>query len=212
MKFVPVLFFSVLIVQLSNSRQNNSKKNTMNTSTTDTATFGTGCFWCTEAIYKELDGVISVMPGYAGGHTENPTYKEVCSGETGYAECTQIVYDPSKISYDDLLEVFWQVHDPTTLNRQGADVGTQYRSVIFYHNDEQKRLSEKYKTELDRSGAYDKPIVTQIAPLEKFYPAENYHKDYYEYNKDKNPYCSIVIRPKLEKFRKVFKEKLKSPL
>jgi len=212
MKFVSALFFSVLIVQLSNSRQNNSKKNTMNTSTTDTATFGTGCFWCTEAIYKELDGVISVMPGYAGGQTENPTYKEVCSGETGHAECTQIVYDPSKISYDDLLEVFWQVHDPTTLNRQGADVGTQYRSVIFYHNDEQKRLAEKYKTELDRSGAYDKPIVTQIAPLEKFYPAENYHKDYYEYNKDKNPYCSIVIRPKLEKFRKVFKEKLKSPL
>lgn len=209
MKFVPILFISILIMESSIAQQSNSKGNTMTTSTTDTATFGTGCFWCTEAIYKELDGVISVTPGYSGGHTVNPTYKEVCSGETGHAECTQIVYDTSKISYDELLEVFWQVHDPTTLNRQGADVGTQYRSVIFYHNDEQKRLAEKYKTELDRSGAFDKPIVTEITPLEKFYPAENYHHDYYEYNKDKNPYCSIVIRPKLEKFRKVFKEKLK---
>jgi len=150
------------------------------------------------------------MPGYSGGHTINPTYKEVCSGETGHAECTQIVYDPAKISYDELLEVFFKVHDPTSLNRQGNDVGTQYRSVIFYHNDEQKRLAEKYKTELDRSGAYDKPIVTQIAPMEKFYPAENYHRDYYEYNKDKNPYCAVVVRPKLEKFRKVFSEKLKA--
>ena len=149
------------------------------------------------------------MPGYSGGHTENPTYGEVCGGETGHAEATQVVYDPSKISYDELLEVFFKTHDPTSLNRQGNDVGTQYRSVIFYHNDEQKRLAEKYKTELDRSGAWDKPIVTEIAPLKKFYPAENYHHDYYEYNKDKNPYCSFVIRPKLEKFRKVFKEKLK---
>jgi peptide-methionine (S)-S-oxide reductase len=177
---------------------------------TETATFGTGCFWCTEAIFKELNGVISAMPGYAGGKTPDPTYKEVCSGSTGHAECTQIVYDPSKISYDELLEVFFKVHDPTQLNRQGNDVGTQYRSVIFYHNDEQKRLAEKYKTELDRSGAYDKPIVTQVAPLEKFYPAENYHHDYYELNKDKNPYCSVVVRPKLDKFRKVFHDKLKA--
>jgi peptide-methionine (S)-S-oxide reductase len=178
-------------------------------SSTETATFGTGCFWCTEAIFKELEGVVSVMPGYSGGHTLNPTYKEVCSGETDHAECTQIVFDPSMISYDELLEVFFKVHDPTSLNRQGNDVGTQYRSVIFYHSDEQKRLAEKYKTELDRSGAYDKPIVTQTAQMEKFYPAENYHHDYYEYNKDKNPYCAIVVRPKLEKFRKVFGEKLK---
>jgi peptide-methionine (S)-S-oxide reductase len=177
---------------------------------TETATFGSGCFWCTEAIFKELEGVVSVMPGYSGGQTTDPTYKEVCSGETGHAECTQIVYDPAKISYDELLEVFFKVHDPTSLNRQGNDVGTQYRSVIFYHNDEQKRLAEKYKTELDRSGAYDKPIVTQIVPMEKFYPAENYHHDYYEYNKDKNPYCAVVVRPKLEKFRKVFSEKLKA--
>ncbi|HZJ61283.1 MAG TPA: peptide-methionine (S)-S-oxide reductase MsrA [Chitinophagaceae bacterium] len=179
-------------------------------SSIETATFGSGCFWCTEAIFKELEGVVSVMPGYSGGQTINPTYKEVCSGETGHAECTQIVYDPAKISYDELLEVFFKVHDPTSLNRQGNDVGTQYRSVIFYHGDEQKRLAEKYKTELDRSGAYDKPIVTQIAPMEKFYPAENYHHDYYEYNKDKNPYCAVVVRPKLEKFRKVFSEKLKA--
>jgi peptide-methionine (S)-S-oxide reductase len=177
---------------------------------TEMATFGTGCFWCTEAIFKELEGVVSVVPGYAGGHTVNPTYKEVCSGETGHAECTQIVYDPSKISFDELLEVFFKVHDPTSLNRQGNDVGTQYRSVIFYHIDEQKRLAEKYKVELDRSGAYDKPIVTQIVPLEKFYPAENYHHDYYEYNKDKNPYCAVVVRPKLEKFREVFSQKLKA--
>jgi peptide-methionine (S)-S-oxide reductase len=179
-------------------------------SSIETATFGSGCFWCTEAIFKELEGVVSVMPGYSGGQTINPTYKEVCSGETGHAECTQIVYDPAKISYDELLEVFFKVHDPTSSNRQGNDVGTQYRSVIFYHGDEQKRLAEKYKTELDRSGAYDKPIVTQIAPMEKFYPAENYHHDYYEYNKDKNPYCAVVVRPKLEKFRKVFSEKLKA--
>jgi len=176
---------------------------------TEMATFGTGCFWCTEAIFKELEGVVSVVPGYAGGHTVNPSYKEVCSGETGHAECTQIVYDPSKISYDELLEVFFKVHDPTSMNRQGNDIGTQYRSVIFYHIDKQKRLAEKYKVELDRSGAYDKPIVTQIVPLEKFYPAENYHHDYYEYNKDKNPYCAVVVRPKLEKFREVFSQKLK---
>ena len=206
MKFVPALIISILIMEYSTAQHATEK--TMS-ATTDTATFGTGCFWCTEAIYKELKGVISVMPGYSGGYKENPTYKEVCSGETGHAECTQIVYDPSMISYDELLEIFFQVHDPTSLNRQGNDVGTQYRSVIFYHNDEQKRIAEKYKTELDRSGAYDKPIVTQVAPMEKFYVAENYHHDYYEYNKDKNPYCSIVIKPKLDKFKKVFKDKLK---
>lgn len=176
----------------------------------DTATFGTGCFWCTEAIFKELNGVISVTPGYSGGTIPNPTYQEVCTGRTGHAECTQIVYDTSKISFDELLEVFWQVHDPTTRNRQGADVGTQYRSVIFYHTDEQKRKAEKYMTELDSSGAFDKPIVTEVTPFQIFYPAENYHQDYYELNKDKNPYCSMVVRPKLDKFRKVFKEKLKN--
>lgn len=179
------------------------------TGKTDTATFGTGCFWCTEAIFEQLDGVISVTSGYAGGHVANPSYKEVCTGETGHAECVQIVYEPEKISFDELLEVFWQVHDPTTLNRQGADIGTQYRSVIFYHDNEQKEKAEKYKIELDKSGAFDNPIVTTLEPFTKFYTAENYHQEYYELNKNSNPYCSIVIRPKLEKFEKVFKNKLK---
>src|ERR671912_1174460 len=131
----------------------------------DTATFGTGCFWCTEAIFEQLDGVLKVTSGYAGGHVKNPTYKEVCTGETGHAECVQVQYEPSKISYDELLEVFWQVHDPTTLNRQGADVGTQYRSAIFYHNANQKEKAEYYTKELNKSGAYTKPIVTEIAAL-----------------------------------------------
>ena len=176
---------------------------------TETATFANGCFWCTEAIFKELDGVISAVSGYAGGHTENPTYKQVCTGETGHAECLQIVYDPSKISFDELLGVFWKTHDPTTLNRQGADMGTQYRSAVFYHNEEQKQKTEKYKDELNKSGAFDKPIVTEISPFTKFYPAEDYHQQYFENNENSNPYCRIVIRPKLDKFRKVFKEKLK---
>lgn len=184
--------------------------NTANfTGKTETATFGTGCFWCTEAIFKELDGVVSVTSGYSGGTVPHPSYAQVCTGQTGHAECVQIVYDPSKISYDELLEVFWKVHDPTSLNRQGADVGTQYRSAIFYHNDEQKQKAEKYKAELNKSGAYDKPIVTEITPFDKFYSAEDYHQDYYANNKNSNPYCSIVIRPKLDKFEKVFKNKLK---
>ncbi|MGZ3853897.1 MAG: peptide-methionine (S)-S-oxide reductase MsrA [Flavisolibacter sp.] len=176
---------------------------------TDTATFGTGCFWCTEALFQELNGVLNVTSGYSGGSTRNPTYKEVCSGETGHAECVQVVYEPSKISYDDLLQVFFEVHDPTSLNRQGADVGTQYRSAIFYHNDEQKQKAEYYKNELNKSGAYDKPIVTEITSFTKFYPAEDYHQEYYDNNKNTNPYCSVVIRPKLEKFEKVFAKKLK---
>lgn len=177
---------------------------------TEVATFANGCFWCTEAIFEQLDGVISAVSGYTGGHTENPDYKSVCSGETGHAECLQIEYDPARISFDELLEVFWETHDPTTLNRQGADVGTQYRSGIFYHNNEQKEKAEKYKEQLNKSGAFDNPIVTEITPFTKFYPAENYHQQYYEINGDSNPYCRVVIRPKLEKFRKVFKDKLKN--
>jgi peptide-methionine (S)-S-oxide reductase len=177
---------------------------------TDTATFANGCFWCTEAIFEELDGVISAESGYTGGETKNPTYKEVCSGETGHAEALQIVYDPAKITFDELLEVFWQTHDPTTLNRQGADVGTQYRSEIFYHNEEQKQKAEKYKDELNKSGAFNNPIVTAISPAVKFYPAEDYHQQYFELNGNNNPYCRVVIQPKLEKFRKVFKDKLKN--
>ncbi|HVT85813.1 MAG TPA: peptide-methionine (S)-S-oxide reductase MsrA [Chitinophagaceae bacterium] len=177
---------------------------------TETATFANGCFWCTEAIFTDLKGVMSVTSGYTGGTTENPTYKQVCTGETGHAECLQIVYDPSKISFDELLEVFWKTHDPTTLNRQGGDVGTQYRSAIFYHNEEQKHKAEKYKAALDQSGAFDKPIVTEITAFTKFYPAENYHQHYFENNENNNPYCTMVIRPKVDKFRKVFKEKLKN--
>ncbi len=175
---------------------------------TDTATFGTGCFWCTEAIFQQLDGVLKVTSGYSGGNVANPTYKQVTTGTTGHAECVQVVYDPQKVSFDELLEVFWQTHDPTTLNRQGNDVGPQYRSVIFYHDAEQKQKAEKYKEELNKSGAWDNPIVTEISPYKDFYTAENYHQDYYN-NNGSAPYCYYVIRPKLEKFKKVFKEKLK---
>jgi peptide-methionine (S)-S-oxide reductase len=177
---------------------------------TDTATFATGCFWCTEAIFEGLNGVMKVTSGYSGGSVKNPTYKEVCSGETGHAECVQIVYEPNKITFDELLEVFFEVHDPTTLNRQGADVGTQYRSAIFFHSNEQKEKAEHYKNELNKSGAFEKPIVTEITAASTFYPAEDYHQEYYDNNKNSNPYCSVVIRPKLDKFRKVFANKLKT--
>ncbi|MFN8305286.1 MAG: peptide-methionine (S)-S-oxide reductase MsrA [Ferruginibacter sp.] len=174
----------------------------------DTATFGTGCFWCTEAIFQQLDGVEKVTSGYSGGTVANPSYEEVCSKTTGHAECLNIVYDPKKISFDELLEIFWQVHDPTTLNRQGVDVGPQYRSVIFWHNEEQRAKASKYKTELDKSGAFDKPIVTTLEKFTVFYPAEEYHQNYYRNNPGQG-YCQFVIRPKVEKFEKVFKNKLK---
>ncbi len=174
----------------------------------ETATFGTGCFWCTEAIFQKLNGVKSVVSGYSGGTVENPSYNEVCTGNTGHAEVCQIVYDPAVISYKELLKVFWSVHDPTTLNRQGADVGTQYRSVIFYHNNRQKELALKYKNELNKAGVFPNPIVTEISPYTNFYEAENYHQDYYARNKSQ-PYCSFVITPKLKKFEKVFKDKIK---
>ena len=175
---------------------------------TDTATLGTGCFWCTEAIFQQLDGVLKVSSGYSGGHVVNPTYEQVCDKNTGHAEVVQVVYDPGKITFDELLEVFWQTHDPTTLNRQGNDVGPQYRSVIFYHNEEQKKKSEHFKNELDKSGSWNDKIVTAIEPFKNFYVAENYHQNYYN-NNGSQPYCRFVIRPKLEKFEKVFKEKLK---
>ncbi len=197
---------------LDMNNKNENKSSNPQSGKTETALFANGCFWCTEAVFEELDGVISAVSGYSGGQTKNPNYKEVCSGETGHAECLLITYDPSKISFDALLEVFWETHDPTTLNRQGADVGTQYRSAIFYKNKEQKEKAEKYKAELDKSGAFPKPIVTEITPAGEFYPAENYHQQYYEANSNSNPYCQVVIRPKLDKFRKVFKDKLKNPL
>jgi peptide-methionine (S)-S-oxide reductase len=176
--------------------------------TLQVATFGTGCFWCTEAIFLEVNGVKSVVSGYSGGHVKNPTYREVSSGLTGHAECIQLTYDPAVVSYAELLEIFWMTHDPTTLNRQGADVGTQYRSVIFYHNQEQHDEAERYRNKLNASGAFDNPIVTEIAPATVFYKAENYHQDYYNLNGDA-PYCRFVIQPKLEKFKTVFKDKLK---
>ena len=173
------------------------------------ATFGTGCFWCTEALYEALDGVLDAISGYEGGQKPYPTYNEVCSGTTGHAECVEVTYDPQKITYQALLEAFFRSHDPTTLNRQGADVGTQYRSVIYYHNDEQKRLAETAKTELDKAGAYSSPIVTEISADETFYPAEAYHQSYFANNPNQG-YCAFVIAPKLDKFKKVFREKLKS--
>ncbi len=192
-----------------NEKTNTTTTSSVNTPATDTATLANGCFWCTEAIFEQLEGVVSAVSGYTGGHTANPTYKEVCSGETGHAECLQITYTPSIISFDELLEVFWQTHDPTTLNRQGNDAGTQYRSGIFYHNPEQKEKAEKYKAELDKSGAFNNPIVTEITAFEKFYPAEDYHQQYFENNENANPYCQMVVRPKVDKFQKVFKDKLK---
>ncbi len=183
-------------------------KTTENPAITDTATIGGGCFWCTEAQMQQLNGVTHVKSGYAGGATKNPTYKEVCSGLTGHAEVIQVVFNPSIISYDEILAAFWQAHDPTQLNRQGNDEGTQYRSVIFYHNETQKKLAEDYKEKLNDEKAYDKPVVTEISALDVFYPGEDYHQNYYNENKTQG-YCMFVIQPKLDKFKKVFKDKLK---
>lgn len=174
----------------------------------DTATFGAGCFWCTEAQFQQLQGVEKVESGYTGGTVKNPTYKEVCTGNTGHAEVCNIYYDPSKITYDELLAAFWTSHDPTQLNRQGNDVGTQYRSAIFYHNEEQKQKAEEYKQKLNNEKAWDKPVVTEIVPAAVFYKAEDYHQNYYNDNGNA-PYCTFVVGPKVEKFKKVFAGKLK---
>jgi peptide-methionine (S)-S-oxide reductase len=221
------LFVSVLVIvsniHLLSCTSGESKNRFMNNSSkiagfaagnyadaaSDTATFGAGCFWCVEAIFQQVEGVLKVTSGYCGGHVLNPTYEQVCSKTTGHAEVVQLVYDPAVISYDELLEIFWQTHDPTTLNRQGNDVGPQYRSVVFYHNEEQRRKAEYYKNELNKSGAFDKPIVTTIEPYKNYFEAEDYHQNYYNLNKNSNPYCYYVIKPKLEKFEKVFKDKLR---
>ena len=173
------------------------------------ATFGSGCFWCTEAVFQQLQGVLKVESGYSGGDGKNPTYREVCSGLTGHAEVVQITYDPKLITYAELLEVFWRSHDPTTRDRQGHDVGTQYRSVIFYHAPEQKELAERYKQQIDEARVYAAPLVTEIAPFTEFYKAEDYHQSYFEQNRNQ-PYCRINIGPKLEKLKSVFQGKLKS--
>jgi peptide-methionine (S)-S-oxide reductase len=173
------------------------------------ATLGAGCFWCVEAIFQDVQGVRKVVSGYAGGTVDNPTYEQVCTGNTGHAEAVQIMFDPVIISYTDLLYIFWRTHDPTTLNRQGADIGTQYRSVIFYHTDEQKRLAAQLKQEIDASDLWPNPIVTEISPFTNFYEAEAYHHNYFRRNPSQ-PYCRAVIDPKVQKFRKTFQEKLKN--
>ena len=177
--------------------------------TRELATLAGGCFWCLEAVYKELRGVERVVSGYAGGHVENPTYRAVCDGTTGHAEVVQITFDPAAASYRELLEVFFTIHDPTTLNRQGADVGTQYRSAVFYHSPEQRETAEQVIAELTAAGVWDSPIVTEVVPLETFYPAEDYHQDYFERN-PAQPYCRAVVAPKVAKFRKHFLEKMKA--
>jgi peptide-methionine (S)-S-oxide reductase len=176
--------------------------------TTEVVTLGGGCFWCLEAVYDELRGVEKVESGYAGGQKVNPTYEQVCSGTTGHAEVTQITYDPREITFEDLLDVFFTIHDPTTLNRQGYDVGTQYRSIILHHTPEQREIAERKIAELARSGTWREPIVTEVEPLTTFYPAEEYHRDYFARN-PYQPYCQAVIVPKVAKARKVFLEKLR---
>jgi len=204
------VFFLLLIVPFSNCQKENSKGKIImsENSNLQIATFGSGCFWCTEAIFERVIGVVDVVSGYSGGELENPTYQQVTTGKTGHAECTQIRYNPSVISYDELLEIFWKTHDPTTPNRQGNDVGPQYRSIIFYHNPEQKQKAEFYKQKLDEEKIWENPIVTEIVEFKKFYPAEDYHQDYFERNPYQG-YCAFVIAPKVEKFEKVFKDKLK---
>lgn len=194
--------------QNKTTQTTNKMTNEVNNKELDTALFGAGCFWCVEAMFQRLDGVVKVESGYSGGHAVNPTYKEVCTGTTGHAEVCRITFDPKKISYETLLSIFWQTHDPTTLNRQGNDIGTQYRSAIFYYNDVQKQLAEKYKTELNASGAFSNPIVTEITAISNYYPAEDYHQNYYNQNSEQS-YCQFVIAPKVEKLEKVFKDKLK---
>lgn len=215
---VKLMVFSSFLVCCENA--NSSKKETnepkpekekmTNTSgeKLDTATFGAGCFWCVEAVFQQLDGVKSVASGYSGGAIKNPSYKEVCSGTTGHAEVCQIVYDSNKISFTEMLEAFFGAHDPTTMNQQGNDRGTQYRSAIFYHNEEQRKTAEEIKAKLNKEKVFPNPVVTEIVAFDKFYKAEDYHQNYYSLNGDQ-PYCQYVIQPKLEKFKKVFKEKLK---
>jgi peptide-methionine (S)-S-oxide reductase len=180
----------------------------METKNLETATLAAGCFWCVEAVFDDLRGVEDVVSGYSGGQTENPTYQEVCSETTGHAEVVQIRFDPEEISYDDILHVFFAVHDPTTLNRQGNDIGTSYRSAIFYHNDEQKRIAEEVIDKLDDANIWDEPIVTEVAEFTNFYPAEGYHQEYFA-NNPTQPYCAAVVAPKVAKFRKMFVDRLK---
>lgn len=203
-----LLIFAGCSWSSENYKPNMQTQSNITNESADTATFGAGCFWCVEAVFSELKGVISVKPGYSGGSVKNPSYKEVCTGTTGHAEVAQIVFDPKQISFEELLEVFFQTHDPTTLNRQGADVGSQYRSVIFYHHPQQKETAERIKKELNESGAWTNPVVTEITAFTAFYPAGEDHQEYYKRNPEAG-YCRYVIQPKMDKFRKVFHDKLK---
>ena len=204
--WLAVLFFSDACLQ-SSVHENNKNEIMISKLDIDTATFGAGCYWCVEAIYQRVNGVVSVESGFSGGHVINPSYKEVCTGSTGHAEVCQIQFNPQVISYIELLEVFWKTHDPTTLNRQGNDVGTQYRSAVFYHNQRQKELAMEMKEKLNAEKIWEDPIVTEIVPFESFYKAEEYHQDYYNQNASQ-PYCRFVITPKVEKFEKVFRDRL----
>lgn len=205
---IEVFITIIILAGLAISYTLKEEKVMANTDHLESATLGAGCFWCVEAIFQDLKGVHSVVSGYAGGHVQNPSYDEVCKGTTGHAEVARIQFDPKIISYADILYVFWRTHDPTTLNRQGADVGTQYRSVIFYHTDEQRKMAENSKMDTIESGLYAEPIVTEIVPLSNYYEAEDYHQDYFNLNPNQ-PYCRLVIDPKVNKFRKEFKDKLK---
>ena len=197
MKKIVILLSFVLLINMNTQSQNK-----------EVATLGAGCFWCVEAVYDQLEGVISVESGYSGGTTENPTYKEVCTGTTNHAEVCQITFDPDVISFGELLAVFWSIHNPTTLNRQGADIGTQYRSAVFYHSEKQKEIAEQQIELVNAEKLYDDPIVTEVTPFEKFYQAEDYHQEYFE-NNPENSYCRMVVGPKVEKFQKLFKDQLK---
>jgi peptide-methionine (S)-S-oxide reductase len=200
-----IFLISIFVLSINGFAQNSKTKSTSNL---ETITLGGGCYWCVEAVYENLDGVKSVISGFSGGKIANPTYEEVCTGTTGHAEVVQITYDKNKTDLNEIFKVFFTVHDPTTLNRQGADVGTQYRSVIFYKNDEQKKAAESIIAELNKAKVYSSPIVTKVEPFRAFYKAEDYHQNYYANNKNQ-PYCKMVIQPKIEKFEKVFKDKLK---
>ena len=194
-RIIPLYFIGIIIGFILAE----TEKNTIET--IEQATFGAGCFWCVEAVFERLDGVVDVRSGYTGGITNNPTYEEICTGKTGDAEVIQIDYEPNSMSYEKLLNIFWKSHDPTTLNRQGVDIGTQYRSAIFYHSEKQKETADKSKENVDKSDLYTDPIVTEISPLTKFYIAENYHQDYYRMNQNA-PYCQLLIKPKLDKLYK----------
>lgn len=208
--YISFALILVFLTNCSNKRNltfNNKMENSTQNNKLDTATLGAGCFWCVEAIFSSLKGVESVLPGYSGGSLKNPDYKTVCTGNTGHAEVCQIYFDPEIIKFEEILEIFWTTHDPTTLNRQGNDVGTQYRSAIFYHNEEQKAIAEKSKRDVANK-IWDNLIVTEIVEFEEFYKAEDYHQDYFENNPDQG-YCKMIIEPKVLKFRKIYKDKLK---